>query len=374
MRIGVIRGDLPGPIFFQDLERVSQYNPPTEARGQERYLSRPSTAGVAAALASPTFGAGATIEGADIAGTFPLAIVAANNDILRIRKASTAAFTVITIAAAVYANIADLLVAINTALAGTGVTARLGTGAGSRLALESGTRGVNSYLDIDSVANGSTFNTPGGFGAAAVIRTMPTAADFILACNPVGGVLDVSAATINAVGALTSANALDLIPASRGTVGAVADSIAPTIIESFVALDSFLTGALSEYSSVSYNPDPRRGLTAGAAISIVQDDGVTPYVPTLPVLVVANLNVPVPGALTLTGTGLGSYESKDTVVKVEGPTISKTLVQTVIESAGGTVSHTAIVIPASLLHGAVLTTCTALVKVRQRVSAAVALT
>lgn len=374
MRIGVIRGDLPGPIHLQDLEDVSQYNPAMEPRGQDRYVSRPSVAELETVLAHPTFGAGATIEGSDIAGSFPLAIIAANNDVLRIRKSSTGSYTVITVPAAVYADFAALLAAVNTVLAGTGIVARQGTGAGTRLALESQTRGVTSYLGIDSVVNGSTFNTPAGFGAAAVVRTMPSAAAFILACNPVGGALNVSAAAINAVGATTNTNALSLIPSARGAVDALAEAIAPRVVETYVAIDSFLTGMLSQYRSASFNPDSRRGLTNGAAISVVQDDGSTPYAPTLPVLTLANLDAPVPGALTLTGTGLGSYESKDTVVKVSGPTINKTLAQTVIEGAGGTVADTSIVIPASLLSGAVVTTCTARVRVRQRVSAAVVLT
>lgn len=46
MRVAVIRGDLPGPIFIADLESTSQYNPSTEAPGQTRYLSRPSTTAI----------------------------------------------------------------------------------------------------------------------------------------------------------------------------------------------------------------------------------------------------------------------------------------------------------------------------------------
>jgi hypothetical protein len=373
MRIGVIRGDLPGPIHLQDLEVVSQYNPTTEPRGQERYIGRPTTVELEAVLANAVFGAGATIEGSDISGSFPLTITLGADDTLQVRTSATASYTTVVIAAAVYATFATFLVAVNAALNGTGVVARQGTGSGTRLALESLTRGVGSYLGVAAAAT-STFNTPAGFGALALVRTMPSAAAFILALNPVAGVLDVSAATINGVGATTNANAIGLIPAARGTTTAIAEAIAPRIVETYTAIDSFLVGMISEYRSASYNPDSRRGLTNGAAISVVQDDGVTPYAPTLPVLTTADFNTPVPGAMTITGTGLGTYESKDTVVKVIGPTINKTLVQSTIEAAGGTIADTTIVIPASLLTGATLTTSTARVKVRQRVSSAVALT
>ena len=41
MRVGVIRGDLPSPLFLGDLEPVSKANFPIDPVGQTRYLSRP---------------------------------------------------------------------------------------------------------------------------------------------------------------------------------------------------------------------------------------------------------------------------------------------------------------------------------------------
>jgi hypothetical protein len=375
MRIGVIRGDLPGPLYLQDLEPVSQFNPPTEPRGQELYLGRPSTTEIEAVLANPTYGAGAVIEGSDISGTFPITITGSNDD-LKVRTTAAGAFTTVLIAQAAYANLTTFLAAINVALAGTGITARAGTGSGSRVAIESNTKGVNSVIGIDSTGNGSVANTPLGFGASAIQRTMPPASSFITASNPVNGTLNVSTATINGVGASTATNALTLIPSARGTTAKVADAIAPQIAETSVAIDSFLVGAISEYRSASFNPDSRRGLPSGAAISVVQDDGSTAFtaVAGLPTLSVADLNTPTTGALTLTGTFMGNYDNKDTKVRVTGPGINKTLYQKAIEAAGGSVSATSIVIPASLIPGATLTTTTARVQVRQRATAAVAMT
>jgi hypothetical protein len=355
------------------LETISQYNPTTEPRGQELYIARPTTAEIEAVLANPTYGAGAVIEGSDISGSFPITITGSNDD-LKVRTTAAGAFTTVLVAQAAYANITTFLAAINIALAGTGITARVGTGSGTRVALESNTKGVNSVIGIDSTGNGSVANTPLGLGASAIQRTMPAASAFITASNPVNGTLNVSTTTINGVGASTNTNALTLIPSARGTTTKVADAIAPQVAETAVAIDSFMVGMISAYLSSSFNPDSRRGLPSGAAIAVVADDGSTTFTAGLPVLSVADLNTPSTGALTLTGTGLGGFDNKETKIRVTGPGINKTLHQKAIEAAGGSVSATAIVVPASLIPGATLTTTTARVQVRQRASAAVAMT
>lgn len=371
MRIGVIRGDLPGPIFLGDVERVSQYNPSTEPRGQERYISRPTVAQIEAVLGNATTGAGATIEGSDLTANFPITINASNDD-LKVRTSATASYTTVLIAQAAYANLAALLAAVNAALAGTGITARQGTGSGQRVALESNTKGVNSYVQVDSTAGGSVANTPLGFGASSVTRTMPSAAAFITALNPVGGTLDVSTATINGVGATTNANALGLIPTSRGTQVALANEIAPKFAETSALLESFLVGHIAGYRNAGFNPDKRRvpALPNGAAIAVLADDGSTAFSLTLPTVSTAVLSG---GAITISGTGLGSAERKETVIKVSG-NITKYIDQKRLEAAGGSVSTTTIVIPPSLISGAAATVSKVQVQVRQHVSAVVAVT
>lgn len=373
MRLGVIRGDLPGAVSIGDLEQVSRYNPSTEPRGQERYLARPTTAEIEAALAHATTGAGAVIEGSDLTGSFPITINASNDD-LKVKTSSGAAFTTVLIAQAAYASITTLLAAVNAALVGTGITARQGTGSGIRVAIESNTKGVNSYISVDSTGGGSVANTPLGFGASAIVRTMPAASAFITALNPVGGTLDVSSTAINAVGATTNSNALSLIPSSRGTQTAVADAIAPRFYETSVAQESYLVGMIAELRSSSFNPDPRRGLPSGAAVSVVQDDGVTAMTLGLPIITLVAMG---PTGVTLTGTNMGSFDKKETVVQLTtpqtmGPPVVKRLSQRAIEFAGGSVSATSIVIPSSLA-GTVTLATTARVQVRQRVSAAVSI-
>ena len=361
MRVGVLRGDLPGPVFIGDLEPVSQYNPPVEPKGQERWIDRPKAANIEAVLANATYGAGATIEGADLTGLFPLTINAGNHTLM-IRKLAADAFATKVVANAAYADLPSLLAAINTALLGTGIVARQGTGTGLRVALESSTYGVASRLEIDTVAHGCTITTPLGFTDGA-IRTMPAASLYITACLPVGGPIDVRAATINGVGAVTNANALNLIPAGRGTATAVADAIAPRFVETVVAIESFQVGMLSEYRNALYNPDPNRhpAFPNAAAIAVVQDSGNTLYTAPVPSITSAILG----GALTISGFGLGNPEQWETTVKFSG-NVTKTLQHRIITStAGGIIGPTSIVIPAVLLPvGAAATVTSVQVKFR----------
>ncbi len=103
MRVGVIRGDLPGPVLLSDLEPVSRYNPPTEPRGQEIYISRPTVAEIEGVLANATVGAGAVLNGGNISGTFPLTIDGTNDDLKLRLSAAPTAFTTVLIPQAIYA-------------------------------------------------------------------------------------------------------------------------------------------------------------------------------------------------------------------------------------------------------------------------------
>ena len=85
MRVGVIRGDIPSPIFLADLESTSQTNFPTEPEGQTRYISRPTSVTVGAMMSAnipASLASGAIV--------FPLAINLGVNDALkRIENAVT---------------------------------------------------------------------------------------------------------------------------------------------------------------------------------------------------------------------------------------------------------------------------------------------
>src|SRR5512137_3041210 len=113
MRVGIIRGDMPGPVFLADLEPVSQYNPPTEPRGQERYVSRPNLTSVAAALSVIPAGLLGTIA---IPGALPITVVLGASDVIKVKTDPLAGWTTVTVAAAAYPTAALLLAAVNAAL------------------------------------------------------------------------------------------------------------------------------------------------------------------------------------------------------------------------------------------------------------------
>jgi len=379
MHIGVIRGDLPGPILLAGLEPVSQFNPPTEPRGQEVYLSRPTTTEIEAVLADATEGAGAVLAGGDISGGYPLVINAGNDD-LKITLTSGGAFVTALIAQTSYNNLTDLIAAVNVALDGVGIAATCRENiAGNGLSVESDIKGVDSYIENDDIAGGSTSNTALGLVDGS-IRDMPTAADFITASLPVGGPLDVSTATLNGVGAATNANALTLIPVARGTQAAIANALAPKVGDTPVAIDSFIVGDISQLLNANFNPDPRRvpPLANGAAIEVVQDDGTTPFAAAIPAITSATLDSPGAGDVTLAGTDMAAQgnpnaERDETVVQFIGigapPGGDLVIPQRLIISNGGSVSATAIVIPAVLNpYGFAVTTTSAQVQYRSHAS------
>ncbi len=347
MRVGIIRGDLPGPLFLADLEPTSQTNFPTEPAGQTRYVSRPNVALVTAAM---TAAAGAGLESTgDI--TFPLTINAGNQT-LKAKISAAAGFTTILIPAAVYANTAALVAAANPVLALSGMALEIDPLHPLRVVLYSLTFGPGSYIQNDTIVGGSTFNTPAVLPNGASF-TEPTAAALITALLPVGGPLDVSAATIrtNLGPALTDAQ-----------VKTIADSIAPQFVETTPDVVSYQIGDIHGYLLPNYTPDPNRlpALALGPAITVVQDDGVSLFTAALPQITGAVHNTPNPGDLTITGVGMANVEAFNaTTVHVTNPTTGQfvRVQQKVIQAtlSGGTqgvVTATSIVIPASLLGGA----------------------
>ena len=334
MRVAVIRGDIPGPVFLADMEVVSQYDPPIETKGQERYLSRP-TATTLGTVLSASIPASLPSTGNIV---FPL-VVNAGNQTLKIKLLNADPYTVVLVPAANYANITDLVAAVNTVMPAWATAVVFNT---VRLSIQTTAKGAGQRIQYDSTVGGSTFNTPASLAAGGANFTVPAASAIITATVPVGGPIDVSPATIRTtVGTgLTDAQ-----------VTILQDFLAPRFVETDVALKNFLVGSLSELLSASYNPDSSRlpPLTPGAAVAVVQDDGTSAMTTTVPTLTNAQFNVPGAGQVTLTGTGLAHADGVDrTVVKfLLADGTYRLVYQKAIEVAGGTLSPTSIVIPAS---------------------------
>ncbi len=361
MRLSVVRNNLPGPIFLADLETVSGRNASVDPEGQARYVSYPTLAGIEAVLADSTTGVGATIVGS---GAPNLQIVAATDDVLRLKTSAAASFVNYTIAPATYASLDALIVAINTALTGSGIRAFK---AGTVLVLESQTFGVNSYLQIDNAAGGSTANSGLGLANGAT-RNMPAASVFLTGAGFPGGPITVNQATLEALGAGNNSRALEPHYDAGLTRGgpALANYLAPQYADTDVAVDSFLVGMISQFRSSSYNPNPGRDVPGpGAAIDVVENDGVTAYetAHTLPSISSATLGSPSTGAVTIAGTGLGG-ERGNVIVKFTGVGAKKLTAKQIL-NAGGSLSETAIVVPASLIPGVATTTTSVQIQVRQ---------
>lgn len=349
MRVGIIRGDLPGPLFMADLEPTSQTNFPTEPAGQTRYVSRPDVGLVTAAMKANA--------GAGFSSTSDIATpvtINGGNQTLRARILASASFSVILIPTGVYATLAALVAAANPVLLTFGMALEINPVNAARLVLYSLTFGVGSYIEIDTTGNGSTFNgaTAAKFGAGGGTFTEPAATAFITATLPVAGPLDVRAATIRT----------QLGPAlTDAQVKAMADSIAPQFVETDVAVKSFEVGNLHGFLSGTYTPDPTRlpALALGAALTVVQDDGNTLFTAPTPTIAGAVHNAPNTGDITISGSGLGNAEFFNaTVVHVTNPTTGafvrlqqKAIAATLSGGTQGSVTATQIVLPASLLAG-----------------------
>jgi len=366
MRVGVIRGDLPGPVFLGDLEPTSQLDFSIEQVGQTRYVSYPNLTAFGTVLATIP----ATIASTG-AITFPLT-VSGSNDTLRLRAAASGAFTVATIAHASYSTLTTLLAAVNAALAtaGLAITAQAATTANEMAFATTASFGPGAAISLDTNGNGSNADASLGFSTSGATFTMPAAATILNALLPVGGPLDVSQATIftNVGAGLTTAQ-----------VKKVADAIAPQFVESNVAIQSFKAGNLHGLLSSSFNPDPNRrpALNSGAAITVVQDDGHTVFSVGLPHISSAASNTPNAGDVTITGTDLGNTEQDLDTIKFTGA-VAKSISQKLLThtNTGGTqgsVSATSIVIPASLIPGAVAATSSVQVKYGSFASNVVAL-
>jgi hypothetical protein len=343
MRVAIIRGDLPGPVFLADLETTSQRDFPVEPPGQTRYISRPTSANVEAMLAASI---PATLASTgDI--TFPGLVINAGNQTLKVRKAATDPYTTVAVPAATYNDIGTLVTAINTVLPTDFRAVAVST---LRLGLQTSNKGTGARIQIDSAGGGSTFNTPAVLAGAGANFTVPAGATIIAATVPIGGVgMDVSVATIRTlVGTgLTAAQ-----------VAIVQEALAPQFVETDVAIKCFQVGYLADLLSANFTPDPNRipPIATGAAVKVVQDDGTTPFVAATTALSGAVLA----GSVTLAGTNLAHFDGVDlTIVKfilLDGST--RLVYQKVIETTvGGVVTPTSIVIPAAIVPAGVVAGC-----------------
>ena len=265
MRVAALRTDI-SKIYLADVENRAQRCFSSEPQGQSRYFERPTLTQLLGVLNTYAF---LTLYGSNNAATVNTAL---GNNIFKVKTAASAAFTTITVTSGAAVPKATLVTDLNTAFTANGLPllARLD---GNHLVVDStgSNVGVSAYIGVDVDLN-STLNPIVGFTAGALsgisVLTLSSTV------YPAPNTIDVSSASILALSTFTYLTTA----AQDALVGAVADTVAPSIVETGPALLSFVYGNLSKYRSSSFRPGGERvGLVAGPAVAVVDDDGVTPF-------------------------------------------------------------------------------------------------
>lgn len=275
MRAGIVRTDLGKGVYIADIESRSQPSYSASKNGQSRQLRRPTDAELTAAIASVP----APVQ---ITGTNTAATVDTTSDrTLRIRTSPIAAYNVIDVTANAALAKTTIRDELNAAFAAAGLALSASIVGTNQIRITStGTNaGPTAYIQIDSVANGSTLSTAVGFTVGGVTAQGVALATLLAAIKaavyPTSTTINVAQATI------VGANAgFALLSGGNQTVLAtkVADLVAPKLIETGDVMRSFAIGVLSKLRSATYRPDGDRvGLPTGVAIAVVDDDGSTVF-------------------------------------------------------------------------------------------------
>jgi len=270
MRIGVVRSDIP-KIYLSDLENTSQRNFSSEAAGQSRYISKPTDAKLAAVLA---------IHGsvAVLATDTAASVNTSTNNTLRIRRGAADTYQVVVVTTGAAVTKVQLVADLNAAFATSGLAVSASiSGTNQVLLTSTGTnKGVDSRLQIDSAANGSTLSTALGFNVAGVTLTGLSVAALKAAVYPTATTINVATATITALGSINSLAAAQ----KASLVLAVQDAVAPSFSATTRLNKSATSGVLSKLTSASFRPGKGvTGLPAGICVAMVQDDGSTVFTP-----------------------------------------------------------------------------------------------
>lgn len=267
MRVGIVRSDIQ-KIFLNDIESRSQRCFSKEPPGQTRYLHKPTDAELLAVLNGY---ANLTIRGSDMAATVDTTV--ANGTKLNIRTSSTAAYTQVTVTSNAALAKTQIVTELNAAFtaAGLGLVARIsGT---NQITIDTTTKGPGAYVAISAGSpSAGALHTVLGLAAAATSGL--SVAALKVAVYPTSVTINVAPATINALSTFSL-----MLPAAQTALDtAVADVVAPKIIETGMALLSFAYGNMSKLRSASFWPGgARSGIPAGIAAAIVKDDGSTVF-------------------------------------------------------------------------------------------------
>jgi hypothetical protein len=341
MFLVVIRSDLKNPLFISDVEPISQTNPTTESpKGQDRYVSRPNRANIQKYLDAQGLNQLLTSSGWTSTGW-----AGAYNSFTHNTGNTTALVNTL---AAVALQQYTLTITITGRTAGT-VTATFGGGTTGAISNTTSVTFAASTTATLAVTPTTDFD-----GTVSVSVAVEIAAALITATVPsyAGGggvpVVDISATAIKAI--------IGLAGATNAQVVAIQHMLGYHFVETDAVKKSVLAGNIHGYLSSSFNPDSRGDFThppatAGQAIKVVQDVDASSTSTSL-----FTVKTPIITGLTLSGTltvagssgGLSGYGLYEPTVIILGSGARK-ITQAQILAAGGTVSDTSIVVPASLI-------------------------
>lgn len=271
MRIGVIRSDI-GKIYMADVESRSRRDFPLEPPGNTRYAHKPTDDELISIMRRRAV---LTLNGADQNPTVDTS-KGANVIRLSVNGGQWHEIAVTSDSAASKERIAGDLNAAFQSL-GLDLRARVfqRTGLPVRKFLMIDTVFPSSGLGIpelavDQAKNGSTLNPvidiPDGTNLVAL-----TLADLKASLYPSPTSINVSRSNLSMLSTFGYMDPSDL----DDMWNAVSDAVAPEVVSTGMALHSLASGSLARLASSSYHP---RGLPAGAAVVVLQSDGITPFV------------------------------------------------------------------------------------------------
>lgn len=270
MRVGLVRTDL-NKIYLADLENRSQRCFSSEPPGQSRYLSYPTTSALQPVLNA--YGlitkAGTNAQGAGYVTN------AANDNDINIRVSPLSPYTTISVTSGAAVTATTIVNDLNTGFNSAGLpllARRVVVGLNIFVFIDTTVGGTGVVLDVQATVTATLpaiLGIPTGSVSSVTVSTLISSI-----YQPPPQLLNVSSTNISLIGTwgnltLTALNTL---------TDAIADVVAPSVVETGPALLSFVYGNLSKYNSPSFQPGGARvGLPAGAAVAVLEDDGVTPF-------------------------------------------------------------------------------------------------
>lgn len=267
MRVGIVRSDIQ-KVFLNDVESRSQRCFSKEPPGQSIYLHKPTDAELLAVLNSY---ANLTIRGSDVAATVDTTV--ANGTKLNIRTSATSAYTQVMVTSGAAVTKAQIMADLNLAFANAGLALVARISGTNQLTIDTTTKGPDAYVSI-SAGSPSAAALHTVLGLAASATSGMSVATLKTAVYPTAVTVNVAPATINALSTFSL-----MSTAVQTTLDtAIADIVAPHLVETGMVLLSFAYGNLSKLRSATFWPGGTRGgLSAGIAAAIVEDDGVTSF-------------------------------------------------------------------------------------------------